>query len=360
MTLAGAKIAMGANVSSRSDLIIRYGRIAFTPRARTQSAPKFNLSGFMILPGLVNAHDHLEFNLFPRLGRGPYPNATAWADEIFRPSEEPIATQLRIPKPVRLWWGGLKNLLSGVTSVAHHNPYEHSVFSRHFPVRVLQRFGWAHSLAFSPDISRSFRHTPTGAPFIIHAGEGTDVESWRELYQLDEAKFLRSFTVLVHGVAIRPEDLDLIRRRGASLVWCPSSNLFTLGRTVLPEVLKSDIPIALGTDSALSAEGDLLDELRVASNHVSASRLYAMVTTEAARVLHLNAGEGKIQDGGMADLLIVRAHDENTPARLLGSRPELVFLKGRLMLISADAARELRMSDLEHFQPLEVEGRGKW
>ena len=351
---------MSAQISSRSDIIIRYGRIAFTSRARTQTNLKLNLSGFMILPGLVNAHDHLEFNLFPRLGRGPYPNAAAWADEIFRPSEEPVASQLRLPKPVRLWWGGLKNLLSGVTSVAHHNPYEHAVFSRHFPVRVLRRFGWAHSLAFSPDIARCFRRTPTGAPFIIHAGEGTDLESWRELYQLDEGKFLRSFTVLVHGVAIRPDDLDLIRKRGASLVWCPTSNLFTLGRTVSPDVLKSDIPIALGTDSALSAEGDLLDELRVASNHVSTPRLYAMVTSEAARVLHLKSGEGRIQDGGMADLLVVRAHDENIPARLLGLRPELVFLKGQLMLISADVARELRMNGLEHFQTLEIEGRGKW
>src|SRR5437764_2274279 len=232
MTLAGARVAMSAQISSRSDIIIRYGRIAFTSRARTQTNLKLNLSGYMILPGLVNAHDHLEFNLFPRLGRGPYPNAAAWADEIFRPSEEPVASQLRLPKPVRLWWGGLKNLLSGVTSVAHHNPYEPSVFSRYFPVRVLRRFGWAHSLAFSPDVADCFRRTPSGAPFIIHAGEGTDMESWRELYELEQGKLLRSFTVLVHGVAIRTEDLDLIRSRGTSLIWCPSSNLFTLGRTV--------------------------------------------------------------------------------------------------------------------------------
>ena len=360
MTLVGAKVAMSANVSSRSDIIIRYGRIAFSSRARTQSVPKLNLSGFMILPGLVNAHDHLEFNLFPRLGRGPYPNAAAWAEDIFKPSQEPIATQLRLPKPIRLWWGGLKNLLNGVTSVAHHNPYEPSVFRRCFPVRVLRRFGWAHSLAFSPDIAGCFRRTPSGAPFIIHAGEGTDFDSWRELHRLEQAKVLRSFTVLVHGVAIRPEDLDLIRSRGASLVWCPSSNLFTLGRTVSPEVLKSDIPIALGTDSALTAEGDLVDELSVAANHVSAGRLYGMVTNEAARILHLKSGEGKIQDGGVADLLVVRANDENSPSRLLGSRPELVFLKGRLMLVSADAVRELRMNNLEDFQPLEIEGRGKW
>ncbi|MFL6415885.1 MAG: amidohydrolase family protein [Bryobacteraceae bacterium] len=351
---------MSAHVSSRTDIIVRYGRIAFTPRARTESAPKLNLSGFMILPGLVNAHDHLEFNLFPRLGRGPYPNARAWAEDIFKPSQEPLASQLKLPKPIRLWWGGVKNLLSGVTSVAHHNPYEPSVFGRSFPVRVLRRFGWAHSLSFCPDVARCFRRTPSGAPFIIHAGEGTDVASARELYQLDEEKLLRSFTVLVHGVALRPQDLDLLRSRGASLIWCPSSNLFTLGQTLSPEVLRCDIPIALGSDSALTAEGDLIDELSVASNHVSAHRLYAMVTSEAARILHLEAGEGKIQDGGVADLLVVRAKDENVPSRLLGARPELVFLKGRLMLVSLDAARELRMNELEEFQAIEIEGRGKW
>jgi cytosine/adenosine deaminase-related metal-dependent hydrolase len=215
-------------------------------------------------------------------------------------------------------------------------------------------------LAFSPDIENSFRRTPSGAPFIIHAGEGTDSDSWQELYRLDQAKLLRSSTVLVHGVAMKPEDLYLIRTRGVSLVWCPSSNLFTLGRTVSPEVLNSEIPIALGTDSALTAEGDLIDELSVAGNHVSASRLYRMVTSDAARVLHLTAGEGRIQDGGVADLVVVRANDENTPSRLLGSRPELVFLKGRLMLISAEAARELHVPDLEDFQALEIEGRGKW
>jgi cytosine/adenosine deaminase-related metal-dependent hydrolase len=353
-------VAMGANVSSFSDIIIRYGRIAFTPRARTQSVPKLDLNGFMILPGLINAHDHLEFNLFPRLGRGPYPNAAAWAEDIFKPSQEPIASQLKLPKPVRLWWGGLKNLLSGVTSVAHHNPFEPSVFGRCFPVRVLRRFGWAHSLNFCPDITACFRRTPSGAPFIIHAAEGTDSSSRQELYRLDEARLLRPSTVLVHGVAIQPEDLNLLRTRGASLVWCPTSNLFMLGRTLSPELLRSEIPIALGTDSALTGEGDLLDELPVAASHVGASRLYRMVTTEAARILHLTAGEGKIQDGGVADLLVVRANGDAPPSSLLGSRPELVFLKGRLLLISDHAARELRLKDLDDYQTVEIEGRGKW
>ena len=50
-------------------------------------------------------------------------------------------------------WGGLKNLLSGVTTVAHHNAFSGAVFTPDFPVRVVERYGWAHSLAFSPDVA---------------------------------------------------------------------------------------------------------------------------------------------------------------------------------------------------------------
>ena len=46
-------------------------------------------AGHVMMPGLINAHDHLEFNLYPRLGRGPYPNAGAWARDIYHPERSP-------------------------------------------------------------------------------------------------------------------------------------------------------------------------------------------------------------------------------------------------------------------------------
>src|SRR3954469_21122726 len=119
----------------------------------------FDLSGYEILPGLINAHDHLEFALFPRLGRGPYLNSSDWARDIYRPHESPVADHLRVPKPVRLLWGGIRNLLAGATTVCHHNPYD-TVFDEDFPVRVIKRFGWAHSFAFESDVTGRFRDTP--------------------------------------------------------------------------------------------------------------------------------------------------------------------------------------------------------
>ena len=159
MILGGARVALGPDEAAELDVEIRAGKIAALTRPRRSRRPDLDLRGYLLLPGLINAHDHLEFALFPRLGSGPYANASAWARDIYRPKQSPVAEHLRVPKSLRLIWGGLRNLLSGVTTVCHHNP-PHAVFERDFPIRVVKRFGWAHSLEFSPDLAQRFRRTP--------------------------------------------------------------------------------------------------------------------------------------------------------------------------------------------------------
>ncbi|HEY3825499.1 MAG TPA: hypothetical protein VGL82_13125, partial [Bryobacteraceae bacterium] len=131
--LRGGRVALSASQAERIDVAVKAGRI-LPFDSRVNDPTDVDLSGHLLLPGLINAHDHLEFNLFPRLGRGPWPNASAWAAEVHRPEESPVKEHLRVPKNVRLIWGGIKNLLSGVTTVAHHNPYEPFVFTDRFPV----------------------------------------------------------------------------------------------------------------------------------------------------------------------------------------------------------------------------------
>jgi cytosine/adenosine deaminase-related metal-dependent hydrolase len=348
--LMGGRVALGPRQGEPLDVIVTGARISGLVRpGSSPSNPAgrvIPLEGCLLLPGLVNAHDHLEFSLFPRLGRGPFANARAWAEAVYRPAESPIREQLQIPKRDRLIWGGLKCLLSGVTTVCHHNPYEAEVFEYGFPVRVVKRFGWAHSIEFSDDIAERFAATAPHEPFLIHLGEATDRPGRWQVFDLDAMGALDGRTVLVHGVALDEAGLALVEQRGAALIWCPSSNLFTLGVTLGGPAFGRQIPMALATDSALTGEGDLLDELRVARGlgRVDPSRLYAMVTTEAAAVLQLHQGEGRLAEGGPADLVAV-ADPGGAPAEVLGGEnppePVLVMVRGRVRLVAENFADRL-------------------
>jgi cytosine/adenosine deaminase-related metal-dependent hydrolase len=304
-------------------------------------AAALQLAGLRILPGLINAHDHLEFALFPRLGAGPYPNATAWARDIYHPGEDPVRKHLRVPKRLRLIWGGLRNLLAGVTTVCHHNPY-HPVFDTGFPVRVVRRFGWAHSFAFD-NVAARFNASPAQAPFILHLGEGADSTSRDEIFRLHELGALQPRTVLVHAVGLNSEGWELVRRSGAAVVWCPRSNLFTLGATLdVRKLLVAQIPVALGADSPLTAAGDLLDEMRFAMEQygLSPSETLALAAASAARMLGLPERRG--------DYIAVRE---------FGAPPDAVVIGGRLRLVSKELAFILPRAERTRWSPLRLCGR---
>lgn len=294
-----------------------------------------DLGNLTIFPGLINAHDHLEFALFPRLGRGPYPNFRHWANDIHRTGANVIEEQLALPKHLRLLWGGLRNLLAGVTTVSHHNPYE-SLFDENFPVRVVRNYGWAHSLAFEPDVRARFDATPGNAPFLIHAAEGTDDAAQREIFDLDQLRILTDRTVLIHGVALNEAGLALMRERRSSLIWCPRSNVFLFDRTIDPP---SNVPTALGSDAPLTAEGDLLDEIAAAQQFTSVENIRAMVTTEAERILRLPL---------TTDVIAAPAFAEP---------PQLVVIHDRIHLIAPYLAGQLPASTRREFHELHVCGR---
>src|SRR5262249_27155703 len=130
----------------------------------------------------------------------------------------------------------------------------------------------------------------------------------------------------------------------------PSSNLFTLGRTLSDAAIRSGIRIALGTDSALTGEGDLIDEMR--STGLSPEDVYPLVTTEAASALRLSAGEGTIREGGAADLIAVRDTGQTPAQSLMEARPELAIVRGRIMLLSEAFARP------RGFHRIQIEGQG--
>jgi ubiquinone/menaquinone biosynthesis C-methylase UbiE len=362
---------MSASPDTWDDGVLRIedGRIASVCGHANAIDHAIDLSGYVLLPGLINAHDHLDFGLFPNLGRPlgapPYQNCRQWAWEIHRVHTTIIQQYKQIPKTTRLWWGAIRNLLCGVTTVCHHNPLYEDLTLPEFPVRVLSSFGWAHSLAFDPQLGKTFLQTPADQPFILHAAEGIDVGSRSEIAKLDQMQILSKSTVLVHGLACKEADISLINRRGGSLVVCPTSNRFLFARTLSKELLASIDRVALGSDSPITAAGDLLDEVTYLNRNLGldANTIYRMVTSSPAKILRLTDGEGQIVESGVADLIAVRSRN-GTPASVLSGLTyadvELVLLAGRVQLASHDLYRRLPQNLRAGLNLLEVEGHHRW
>jgi cytosine/adenosine deaminase-related metal-dependent hydrolase/ubiquinone/menaquinone biosynthesis C-methylase UbiE len=373
-SVTGARITLGAKESVCTDVTIEAGRIAalrsskeFAPAAdrAAETRRSLDLSGFLLLPGLVNAHDHLEFALFPRIGKGGYRNFVEWADDIHRPGGSPIREHRSVPKSTRLWWGGIRNLVCGVTTVCHHNPYVAEVFASGFAVRVLRDYGWGHSLAMDHDLLAKQKHARPDQPFILHLGEGMDSKSAAEIFHLAREKALDDRTVIVHGLALDDRGKALLRSAGAALVWCPSSNVFLFGHTHDRDAIRGLSNTSLGSDSPLTAEGDLLDEIRFAHEKVQMPEedLYALVTTRAARVLRLKDGEGTLRAGALADFVGVR-DTGLSPAKTLASMSyrdvELVVIGGSVQLASGAVVARLPRLAATGLRPLEIEGEVRW
>jgi cytosine/adenosine deaminase-related metal-dependent hydrolase len=234
-----------------------------------------------------------------------------------------------------------------------------------FPVRVLSGFGWSHSLAFDPDLANKFQSSTHEEPFIVHAGEGIDEQSRGELWQLDRMHVLDERTVLVHGLACTSREISLINSRGTSLVVCPTSNQFLFGRTLPGALLTSAERLALGSDSPLTAEGDLLDDLRYLHTEtgLDANLLYNMVTTNPATMLRLTDGRGRITESGVADLIAVRNQFE-TPVRIVSrltfSDVQLVILAGRVQMASPQLYARLPRDLRSGMELIEIAGHRRW
>ena len=370
--ISSATYALGPDAATTASIAVQRGQIqsisSSVPGRANKASPStaiIDLPGYLLLPGLVNAHDHLEFALFPNLGAGPYQNSVEWANEIHRTYATLIARHRKVPKAVRFWWGAIRNLLCGVTTVCHHNPLSRELLSPDFPIRVLSRYGWAHSLEMDPNLIHNFDHTPPNLPFVLHAAEGVDAKSAQEIFDLDRMQVLDDRTVLVHGLALNAKAVALLNRRRAALVICPTSNQFLFHSAPSSALIKSVNTVILGSDSPLTSAGDLLDEVTFARNKIGleTNALYEMVTARPANVLRLRNGEGHLRSGSVADLVAVKhkgLSPAETIAQLTYDQVELVLLSGRVQLASAALYLRLPESLKAGLQPLTIDGHVRW
>src|ERR1700690_322607 len=275
LRMAGSLIAAVGGGASAGDLVV-------------------DLRGDRLLPGLINAHDHLHFNTLPPLeAAGQWRLAGEWVSQVNlrRRTDPGFESHVAVALDERLLIGGVKNLLSGVTTVAHQDPLYPLLLGERFPTCVLTDYGWSHSLYIDGDeqVRNAYLRTPPDRPWIIHLAEGVDEEAAGEFDRLDGLGCLGANTLIVHGIALGPAQRMRLVDAAAGLIWCPSSNSRLFGRTAEVSELVRRGRVALGTDSRFSGSRDLLCELRAAreSSAIEADRLESLVTRDAAALLRL-------------------------------------------------------------------------
>ncbi len=275
-----------------------------------------------VRPGLINAHDHLHRNHYGRLGTPPYRDACHWAHDIQENCRERIDRGQAVLGRDALLFGAWKNLFAGVTTLVHHDPWE-ADFECDFPLRVL-RINNADSIGMTPDLPG----IEPGRLFSIHLSEGVGPAAADEVRRIEEKGLLTPELVAVHGVGMDESGIEAFRASGAALVWCPTSNLFLFGRTAAPMLLRDGLDVLLGSDSLLTAQGDLLDELRFARclGLLSDRRLEEAVGVVAARRLGIPAPS--LNAGTPADLVLLSkplldASAEDVELVIAGGTPRL-------------------------------------
>lgn len=320
-----------------------------------------DLHGDRLLPGLINAHDHLHLNTLPPLeSTGHWRHAREWVAQVNlrRRTDPAFESRVAVALDGRLLIGGLKNLLSGVTTVAHHDPLYPFLVGERFPTSVLTHYGWSHSLYIDGDeqVRKAYLRTPPDWPWIIHVAEGVDEEAAGEFDRLDGLGCLGANTLIVHGIALGPAQRRRLEDAAAGLIWCPSSNSRLFGRTAEVSELVRRGRVTLGTDSRFSGSRDLLCEIKVArdTTALEAGVLESLVTGDAAALLRL-ADRGALRIGARADLLIL----PHGMALSAASRADvrLVMLAGRALYADADYAR--LVAPATHWAAVRIDGKAK-
>lgn len=325
-----------------------------------------DLGSAAILPGLVNAHTHLELSWMH--GRLPPGDAMpAWAAALMALRQtvagDPIAP---IEAAVRDARAAGTSIVGEVTNtLASYGPLVDSDLAAAIfrellgfnagdpagvvdiarrqiddlmPVEWLRPSVVPHApYSVSPDLFRAIAAARGRGPLSVHLAESAEevrflrdgTGAWRDLLgrlgawndrwappgcgpveYLDRLGLVSSRLLAVHCVLATDEELHHLASAGATVVTCPRSNRWTgAGTPPIERFYASGGRVAVGTDSLASVEDlNLFAELaamRQLAPAVPASRLLESATRAGAEALGFGREYGTIEPGKRADLIAV-------------------------------------------------------
>lgn len=327
-----------------------------------QEALHLHFDNCIAFPGLINSHDHLDFDLFPQLGNRVYHDYVEWGNDIHAVNKPSINAVLQVPRHLRVKWGVYKNLLAGVTTVIHHGHYVEEMPEA--PIQVFQDCNMLHSI----QLEKRWRlklNNPLGdkRPWVVHIGEGTNTKAHQEIDSLIRWNVLGRRLIGIHGVA-----LDVRQARFfEALIWCPDSNFFLIGATANIDQLKATTKIVFGTDSTVSAGWNIWEQLRLArrTGLLTDEELFHALTTTPAELWNIQ-NTGVLKTGMYADMVIAKKKASTGELdTFFGLNPEdilLVLKKGNIVLFDGVLLEQLNFNDeqMKAYSPLMLNGHRKY
>jgi cytosine/adenosine deaminase-related metal-dependent hydrolase len=345
---------------------VQDGRIVAVRPANGDEGERFGNA--VILPGLVNAHTHLEYSAMAGFGDGlPF---TPWiADHIRRKDTQAVDDLLDQSRA-----GAAACLAGGVTTVADccyagtvaraagEAGLRAIVYLEGFSVWEELEGRMEAALDALPVSELVTAGVSPHAPFTVTHSDyamliglarrrGLPVathllESTRETDHLDAFRdVLGPDTVAIHAVLVNEADIALLAELDVPVAHCPRSNaLLGCGIAPLTELLDAGLRVGLGTDSPSSAiDFDLWAEMRTAimlqrartgrADALSAHTALELATTRAAAAIGLSDRVGSLTPGKAADLLVLDLTgsaflpwDDPVTAAVYAGSPERVAL----------------------------------
>lgn len=330
----------------------------------------------VILPGLVDPHNHVSWNVHKVPAWTPehksYANRYQWqGKEKAHPDAEQsykkffqfhMSLEKAGPDTVNAlhYYSEIMALLGGVTTLEGgsggyggglvHHP-ETLVGSP--PPRVcatvfpLWDFDPSHDKGnpFPAYLRNCFlKDAPSGraSRLIIHLAEGlpTDALTQDEYGQFaayySTAGIPSGVLTVIHGVGLSSSALDDLGARGEYLVWSPRSNITLYDHTLNPaEVRAHGVKVTLGADWSLSGSKTQLQEIAYARRYLSDNKislaglgssnereLAIMATAGAAEAVGMGGRVGKLAPGYLADILVLRSTATQDPYSTLATASE--------------------------------------
>ena len=162
-----------------------------------------------------------------------------------------------------------------------------------------------------------------GMLFHTHASENkSEIQAVRKRCNMENIEFLDSLNVLsgksclAHCIHLNQNEMEILRRTGANVVHCPSSNLkLGSGLANVEHLLKNGINVTIGADGAPCNNNlNVFQEMRLTSllqkpmhgaRAMPAKAVFEMATMRGAKALGLDREIGSIEAGKKADIVLL-------------------------------------------------------